>query len=340
MPEGRQRRPDAEGEEEDQDEGQEQEELIAVTAGPAFAGRRGSRTEQTMKTPEKGMSLRSRTRFGLMRLRPRAIAALAVAVPVLALPAAASAAKSVTLVGSGSSAAQPYMLELFKGYSALHSNVHFKYAPDGGNAGVKDVQAGRVEFAINTRPPEPSDAGTTYEKLFLDGLCIIANHSNSITNISLSDLKNVFLGIDTSWNQVAGSNLTSTIDPIGRNSAAGLYTFFQQSVLGGQTQASNVLQDTADGLVQIGVEKDPNSIGYVGLAHSIGSGERALTVNGVACNAAQIRSKTYPLFRYDWAVLPTSKPNTQVEQFLDWVRTSKAAGTIIDKAGAVAAFNA
>ncbi len=264
------------------------------------------------------------------------LAAVAAGVSVLAVPAAAQA---VTLTGSGSSAAQPYMLELFKGYSRLHHKIHFKYVADGGNAGVKDVQAGRVEFAINTRPPEPSDAGTTYDKLFLDALCIGVNSSNSISNISLGDLKNIFLGIDTNWNQVPGSSLSSTIDPIGRNSAAGQYTFFQQSVLGGQTQAGNVLQDTSDGLVQIGIEKDKSAIGYVGLAHSKGSHEKALKVNGVGCVDRNVRKKSYPLFRYDWAVLPTSHPSGKVEKFLDWTRTSKAAGKLINRAGAVAAFN-
>ena len=70
--------------------------------------------------------------------------ALAVTVVTLAVPAAASATK---LIGSGSSAAQPYMLELFKGYSKVHHNISFKYVPDGGNAGVKDVQANRTQFA-------------------------------------------------------------------------------------------------------------------------------------------------------------------------------------------------
>jgi phosphate transport system substrate-binding protein len=269
------------------------------------------------------------------KIRLRTLAGAIVAAAVLAAPAAAGA---VTLTGSGSSAAQPYMLELFKGYSALHHSIHFKYIPDGGNAGVKDVQAGRAEFAINTRPPEPSDAGTTYEKLFLDGLCIAVNKSNSVSNISLTALKNVFLGVDTNWGQVAGSNLSTTIDPIGRNSAAGQYTFFQQSVLGGATQSSNVAQDTSDGLVQVGVSHDPNAIGYVGLAHS-GNPVKSVSVNGVPCQASTIRSKTYPLFRYDWAVIPTIHASVPVEQFLDWTRTSKAAGTIINRAGAVAAFN-
>jgi phosphate transport system substrate-binding protein len=270
------------------------------------------------------------------KIRLRTFAGAVAAAAVLAAPAAAGA---VTLTGSGSSAAQPYMLELFKGYSAIHHRIHFKYIPDGGNAGVKDVQANRSEFAINTRPPEPSDAGTTYDKLFLDGLCIAVNKSNSISNVTLSSLRNIFLGVDTNWTQVGGSNLSKTIDPIGRNSAAGQYTFFQSSVLNGATQSSNVQQDTSDGLVQVGVGHDPNAIGYVGLAHSTGSGVKSVSVNGVPCQASTIRSKKYPLFRYDWSVIPTKSPNILVEQFLDWVRTSHAAGLIINRSGAVAAFN-
>ena len=294
------------------------------------------RAEQLHTADEKGTQLRSISRRISARPRATVLAALGAAVSVLAVPAAAQA---VTLTGSGSSAAQPYMLELFKGYSRIHRNVHFKYVPDGGNAGVKDVQAGRVQFAINTRPPEPSDGGTTYEKLFLDALCIGVNSSNSISNVSLGDLKNIFLGIDTNWSQVPGSNRSTTIDPIGRNSAAGQYTFFQQSVLGGQTQAGNVLQDTSDGLVQVGIEKDANAIGYVGLAHSRGTHEKALKVNGVGCKAGNIRKKSYPLYRYDWGVIPTSHPSVKVERFLDWVRTSADAGKIINRSGAVAAFN-
>ncbi len=281
----------------------------------------------------------SKAESGARRLRltrVRAIVALAVAMPALALPSAAGA---ITLIGSGSSAAYPYMQELFRGYNQLHHNIQFKYNPDGGNAGVQDVQDGRSEFSINTRPPLPSDGHTTQVKLFLDALCIAVNKDNSISDISLGNLKNIFLGVDTNWSQVPGSNLTTTIDPIGRNSAAGQYTFFQAAVLGGATQSSNVLQDTSDGLVQIGVEKDGSSIGYVGLAHSA-SGVKKLTIGGVACDAAHIRSKTYPLFRYDWGVFPSGHPTIQVLQFFSWVRTSAAAGRILTEAGAVPAFNA
>ena len=268
----------------------------------------------------------------------KGVVGVAAAIPALA---AVPAAQATTLVGSGSSAAQPYMQKLFKAYSASkHNKIRFRYNGNGGNAGVQDVQAHRSQFAVQTRPPLKSDSGTVYVKLFLDGLCIAVNPANHLSNASIGQVKDIFLATDTNWSQLPGSGLSTAIAPIGRNSSAGLYTFFQQAVLGGKTQASNVLQTTSDGLVATAVHKDPNAIGYVGLAHAgAANGVKNLTINGVACDQAHIKNESYPLFRYVWGVFPISHPNVQVEKFFDWVRTSKAAGGIINRAGAVPAFN-
>ena len=120
------------------------------------------------------------------------------AIGLAAMPAAASA-KSVTLVGSGSSAAEDYVDDLFAKYSALHPNIKFSYNADGGNAGVADVQAGKSEFAIQTAPPSAADSGTVFDELFLDALTIDVNSSNSLTSISLPTVKDAFLGTDTTW---------------------------------------------------------------------------------------------------------------------------------------------
>jgi len=272
-----------------------------------------------------------------LRARIRGLAALAAVIPAVALPASAGA---TTLFGSGSSAEQPILTLLFRAYNRLHPNIRFNFLPDGGNAGVTDVQQGRRIFAVNTRPPLPSDAGTTYFKLFLDGLCVAVNPQNTESNLTVAQTKDIFTGVFTNWGQVGGSNLSTTIDPVGRNSAAGSYTFFQQAILGGATQSSNVAQETSDGLVATTVSKDPNAIGYVGLAHSgKSSGVKTLTLGGVSCTQANIKNETYPMFRYIWGVLPTNHPSPAVEKFFDWVRTNKAAGQIINRAGAVAAFN-
>ena len=256
---------------------------------------------------------------------------------VLALPASAGAK---TLIGSGSSVAQPYMQALFAGYHKVNPRVQFLYTANGGNAGVKDVQSGRSQFAVNTRPPLPSDAGTTYVKLFLDGLCVYVNSSNKLANLSIGELSDVFTGVRTSWSQIPGSGLSTTIDAVGRDSTAGSFTFFTAAILNGQTQGSNVTTQASDGLVANAIKQDPNAIGYDGLAWQ-GHGQKTLRVNGVPCKASKISVEPlkYPLSRYLFLVLPNSGVSPALQKFIDWARRSPEAGPTILAAGGVPAFN-
>jgi ABC-type phosphate transport system substrate-binding protein len=280
----------------------------------------------------------SRTSFPLARRRTQALAGIFALIAALALPSIAAA--KTKLVGSGSSAAEPYMLQLFAAYSKLHKNIQFLYNGDGGNAGVADVLDHHSQFAIQTAPPVVADAGTQFDKLFLDALCVDVNSHNSVTNATVGTLKNIYTGVDSSWSEVSGSAFSTTIVPVGRTSSAGQYTFFKSSVLGSSSQSEPlVAQKASDSLVALAVEQNPNAIGYVGLANSAHAGEKALEVNGVPCKAADVKNKSYPLFRYDWGVLPRTHASVAVEEFFDWVRLSPAAGKIINRAGAVAAFN-
>lgn len=262
---------------------------------------------------------------------------LATALGLLLVTPASAGAK--TLIGSGSSVAQPYLQALFAGYHRVNPRIQFLYTADGGNAGVKDVQAGRSQFAAQSRPPLPSDAGTTYIKLFLDGLCIYVNPQNKLTNISIAELSDIFTGVRTSWSQVPGSALNTTIDAVGRDSTAGTFTFFTAAVLNGQTQGSNVNTLASDGLVANAIKQDPSAIGYAGLARSKDPGVKKVSLAGVACAPPFIKTLKYPLSRFLWLVLPTASPDLDVQKFADWVRTSVSAGEIITRGGAVPAFN-
>jgi len=262
------------------------------------------------------------------------LAVLAALVAALAIPAAAGA---TTLIGSGSSAEQPILQALFAAYLQVKP-VHFVYTADGGNAGAKDVQQGRSQFAINTRAPLPSDSGLTYIKIYQDGLCIAVNPANQLTNLPASQLADIFLGNFTNWSSLPGSGLTTTIAPFGRSSSAGSYTFFQSVILGGQSQAGDVAQDDLDGEVAVAVKNNAAGIGYVGLADTgKGKGIKTISVNGTPCSPRFIKSGAYLLSRPIWFVVPTTGASKAALTFASWIRT-KAAAAVINKAGAVATY--
>jgi phosphate transport system substrate-binding protein len=267
----------------------------------------------------------------------KTLAVVVGALVALAAPATASAA--TTLIGSGSVAAEPVLRPLFSKYQKVSKGkVHFLYTANGGNAGVADVQSGKSQFAGQARPPLPSDAGTTYIKLYLDGLCIDVNPSNSVSNLSIPQVADIYHALTTNWSQVPGSNRNSTIHPYGRDTNGGTYNFFLQGVLNNQPAASNVTALTADGLVKNAVAGDPDGIGYFGLAWQDRS-VKSVALNGIRCSAKQVKKLRYPLSRFIFLVLPTASPNHQVQRFADWVRTSPIAGKIIAKSGGVPTFN-
>lgn len=273
-------------------------------------------------------------------MAPRRKAILGGLTALAVLIAGPATAQAATIFGSGSSAMQPYFEVLAAGYKKVSPKTKLVYTANNGNAGAKDVQDGKSAFAFQTRPPLPSDSGLSYSKLFLDGLCVAVNPGNVLNNLRIAQVRDVYLGNVTEWSAL-GSNLRAPISAFGRNSTAGLYTFFQSAVLGGLTQATNVTQLDKDGEVAVAVSRNQAGIGYVGLANSgPGSGVKRLKLEGQPCQASAIKTLKYPLSRYGWIVLPARSPNRAATRFGDWIRTSYAAGKIIARAGAVPAFNA
>ncbi|MEH3054111.1 MAG: substrate-binding domain-containing protein [Patulibacter minatonensis] len=263
------------------------------------------------------------------------------AATVVALAAVPATTQAATIVGSGSSASTPYVEALYAAYKKVDKKNTFTFNANNGNAGAKDVQEGRSAFAIQTRPPQPSDSGLRYSKLFLDALTISVNPANKLDNLPVKSVKDIFTATQTEWSAFPESGLTSPIQPFGRVATAGLFTYFTSAVLEGAPTASSVTPVDKDGEVAVAVSKNPNAIGYVGLANSKpASGVKRLKLNGIEATPATIKNLKYPLSRYAWIVLPANSPNKAATKFADWVRSSYEAGVVLKKAGAVPAFNA
>src|ERR1700742_4036439 len=163
------------------------------------------------------------------------------------------------------------------------------------------------------------------------------NPKNKLTNVSIETVHNIYRGLITNWNQVPGSGLETTIDPVGRDTNGGTYNFFLQAGLNNEAPASNVNALTADGLVVNAVAQDPNAIGYAGLAWQSNKKLKPLKVNGIPCEASKISVEPlkYPLSRYIFIVLPGdgSGISPALSKFINWARLNPLAGEVISKAG-------
>ena len=200
------------------------------------------------------------------------------AVGAIALPASASAAPVLTL--SGSTSVAPLASLLARGYlKANPGAVKFKLAQGGSDVGVADVAAGRVSIGMSSRDPKTSDRGVSFNKIAKDGICVITNNSNPITDLSQAQIKSIFGGGERDWSGITGSPISGAIDVTVRTAASGTQDAFQKIFLGTTSVTSAAAQKASNGLIQQAVKSNKNAVGYVSMDFT--DGVNAAAYNGV-----------------------------------------------------------
>ncbi len=246
------------------------------------------------------------------------------AVGAIALPASASAAPVLTI--SGSTSVAPLASLLARGYlKANPGAVKFKLAQGGSDVGVADVAAGRVSIGMSSRDPKSSDRGVSFNKISKDGICIITNNSNPITDLSQAQIKSIFGGGVRDWSGITGSGISGAIDVTVRTAASGTQDAFAKIFLGTTSVTSAAAQKASNGLIQQAVKSNKNAVGYVSMDFT--SGVNTAAYNGVACNLRNAKSGEYGGVRNFWMV--TRGPAAgNAKKFISWIQNSAAAAAI------------
>jgi phosphate transport system substrate-binding protein len=248
--------------------------------------------------------------------------AFAVAVPAVAAPAAADAKPVITM--SGSTSVAPLASKLAKKYlQVCHHCVSFKLLQGGSDVGIADVAHGRVTIGNSSRDPKPGDPpGLVFNRIARDGICLITNNSNPVSNLSQQQVQSIFSGGTRSW---SGLGSGGTIDLVVRTAASGTQDAFQKIFMGSAKVSSTAAQKASNGLVQQAVKSDPNAIGYVSLAFT--GGVHAASYQGVACNLRNAKSGQYGGLRNFWMVT-RGAPTGATKKWINWAANSRAARAI------------
>jgi phosphate transport system substrate-binding protein len=249
-----------------------------------------------------------------------AVAAVSVAL-ALALPAQAMAL-SGSLKLSGSTTVQPVATRLASAFHSKNPSVKIAVAGGGSGVGIKDVLAGRVNIGMSSRDltaAEKSKGARGYS-IARDALTIIINPKNGVKNLSAYQVKQIFTGKITNWNQVGGKN--APIVACGRAAGSGTLDYFKEAFLGGLTvnQSSRVKTYASNGLVRTAVANNANAIGYVGMAYDNAS-VKGVSIGGVAPTVTNARSGKYRYVRYLYFVTKGA-PSSLANAFIAFARST------------------
>lgn len=245
---------------------------------------------------------------------------LLVIIGVLSMSAISLAGLSGTINIAGSTSVQPLAEELAQAFMAKNKDVKVFVQGGGSGAGIKAAMTGTADIGTSSRELNPEEAGLHETVIAKDGIAIILNKSNTISDISMNDLQKIYTGEYTNWKQAGGPDMKIVV--VNREAGSGTRGAFEELVLGKLTNTSNCLVQASTGAVQQTVAITKEAIGYISLGSLDEKAVKAVKVNGIVCSEANILNKTYKIQR-PFLMLTKSAPTGVVKAFTDWILSAE-----------------
>ena len=225
---------------------------------------------------------------------------------------------SGTVATDGSTSMEEVIGALGEQFMADNSGVSVTYNPTGSSRALTD---------------DEKAGGLTETIVALDGIAVIVNAENPVSDLTLEQIASIYTGAVTDWSEF-GSD-AGAIAVIGRESGSGTRDGFE-SITGTEDQCVLAQELSSTGAVIEAVRTTPGAIGYASLsAVQDQKGITVLTVGGVAPSEATVLDGSYAIQRpFVFATRTDEALSDAAQAFFDFA-TSTAASDLIANAGAV-----
>ncbi|HEX3001600.1 MAG TPA: phosphate ABC transporter substrate-binding protein [Methanoregula sp.] len=262
-----------------------------------------------------------------------------------AAPAATSAPASTgqkqTIKISGSTTVLPIVQKAADQYMATHPDADIQVSGGGSGVGIQAIGAKTVDIGMSSREVTkaemakyPSFVITTVAQ---DGIAVVVNPVNTIPYITLDQIKNIYMGKTTKWTEITGAEVPGTnnqIVVIGRDSASGTRSFFDEHLLAKKTPTAKMLEKNSNGAVLQTVAQTPGSIGYVSIGF-VGKDVKALPIwynadKIIAPNLENVKSRDYPVSR-NLYVITNGRPSGLTGDFITYILSADGQKIVADE---------
>lgn len=243
--------------------------------------------------------------------------------------------KTETLLIAGSSSMRFYIASVVKEFAAHNPTVSVVTEGGGSTAGLVALKHGAVDIADVSRTVTAKE-DDIYLRDYLvarDGIAVIVNPDNPVTDVTSRQLSRVFRAEVTSWAAVGGKK--EAIVLIDRDAKSQLRRSLEDMVLGGEEVVSSAKVARSAAEMLEAVRSTSGAIGYMTL-RSLGPGVKVLKVDGVEMSRPTMLSGRYPLSRSFYLVVYMNA-SPVAESFIDFV-LSKEGQDVLAKDGLLEVF--
>ena len=214
----------------------------------------------------------------------------------------------------------PQLAEQFK---AQHPGTTFDVAAEGSATGFAALIDKTAAIGMASRPAKPEEIANGKAKgvdlketiVAYDGIAVIVNTANSIKGLTKKQVEQIFTGEITDWSAVGGSG--GKISVYTRNTSSGTYAEFKELAMKKRDYAPDSQKLAGNEQIAREVGKNPNGVGYVGLAYTKASGIRVVPIDGASPSKGSVLAKSYPYARPTF-FYTNGEPTGVVKEFIDF----------------------
>jgi phosphate transport system substrate-binding protein len=203
------------------------------------------------------------------------------------------------------------------------TGINIEITSAGATQGIRRAGSMEADMGGTCRLPldgEPAEMHAFLEPVAWDALVVMVHKDTPVDNITLQQVRDLFLGRITNWSQLGGPDQpmevyarNGKISGVGRMLRHLVYANFEQEFVATQFFPSS-------GPLERAIEATPWSIGVTGISSAQKRDVKILKLDGMEPNYDNIRSGAYTLYRPLYVASNPNNPNhEQVQQFVHFV---------------------
>lgn len=223
-----------------------------------------------------------------------------------------------SLTVSGSTALLPLVTKVATDYTTKCSGASITVNGGGSGTGRSQVEAGSVGIGNSDVPASATQADLVDHQVAVVIFSVIVNPGTGITNLTTDQLKGIYAGTFTNWNQVGGKDMPIVV--VSRPSNSGTRATFQQYILGQNEKISGPasLVNDSTGVVVTSVTQTAGAIGYAATGQVPSGSATIITMNGNAATPANVENNTYTFWNIEH-MYTKGQPTALAQALLDYM---------------------
>ena len=198
---------------------------------------------------------------------------------------------------SGSTSVGPTMEVLAQAYEK-NNDVKIEVQQVGSSAGIKNTIEGTSDLGMSSRDLKDEEAQSVDgTQIAIDGIAVVTHKDNKVTDLTIDQVKDIFMGKITNWKEVGGEDAQIC---------------------------------DGSGAVKSTIQGNKNAIGYISFGY-VKDDIKSVKIDGVEANDDNVVNGTYAISRPFLVVNKKDNLSEEAKSFVDFILSEEGQNIVSEE---------